>query len=129
MRIKHRWLEIREPILRSDERVWADQTDDGKIYGDDFLHPVIQQFSRLRLQGRKLLLHQLIDLRLPSGCRVRFANVPHMIVSRRHLYIHLRIRIDISSAKPEDRRIVVMRLKNSVENRTKLQRYNLHRDS
>jgi hypothetical protein len=65
--IQHRWLEVREVAARRDENVRRREEDEWQLLGDDRLHAVVHGFALARIQRRELLLHQSIDLGLPTA--------------------------------------------------------------
>ena len=86
------------------------------------LHAVEIALSDFGLDFRRLGAHELVDFRLPGGCRRRLIGVPLMVRRGTEPDVHLRARIQVQIGQTQQARFVIEGLGDALDQGGKVQR-------
>src|SRR5215470_4066317 len=114
--------EIAQAALSSHQDVRTGDADNRKARSYQFLHPIIESLTLREVEGTELPAHQAIHFRFPRGRWTALARVPQVSAAAREPDVHLRIGIHVAVAETEYARLVIVGLKEAVQQDAKLQR-------
>lgn len=118
-------MKIPDGVSGADQDVRAGQKNHGLIFGENFLHTIIELFA-LRVAGsRKLLLHEAIDFGFPGSGGMRLRRVPKMSAAAGEPDIHVGSGVGVKVGEAEKARVILFGLHDTIEERAKLEGHDL----
>ncbi len=118
-------MEIADHVFCAHQDVRAGQKNHRLILSEYLLNAVVAFFALLVTGRRKLLLHQVVDLRLPRRGGMRLRGIPKVHPPARKPHVDIGIWVSIEARDPEDTGIVFLCLRDAIDQRSKFERHHL----
>src|SRR5207237_10714896 len=108
--IQHCGMKIADLSLRAGQNIRRGKKNEGQVFGDELLNSIIKPLPILVVQRDHLLLHQLINLSLPTARGLAFSAISPMRAPARKPYIPLRRWMRITAGYAHDACVVTQTL-------------------